>query len=253
MTVHQKLLNFAKGTAYPFILNLPFYAKYSINISILIVGSTATGQCNDNSDVDICLLCEEHIFNDISTGTNWINGSPTEIIMNDIQLHYYAISYEAIEKKLAEYDDVAFYVYGNAVALSDNSGLYNKIKGLIFNDETRTNRKNKAIDMLVRRNRALKQILQRENDPILRIKVGLEIIELLLKTIALSDQIEFDTRKRFYITALDGDIGKNMACKVDSLINFLSDVGNIENKDKSCLFTQTVDDCIESIQREQGR
>lgn len=248
MTAQEKLYKFATETAYPYILQLPFYLEYREKISILLVGSTATGLCTDTSDVDICLLCKEQIFNDISEGTNWVNGRPTEILIDDIQLHYYAIGYEAIEKKILEYDDISFYVYGNAIALNDNSGLYSKIKNIINDDEIKIKRKNKAIDMLSRRNRALKQILSKESDPILRINIGLEIIELILTAAALLDSVQFDRRKRFYTTALSGKIGNKIIGKVDTLINILSNIGKIDDSENSCIFMQIVDECINSMQ-----
>jgi predicted nucleotidyltransferase len=248
MTTQQRLRNFAEEIAYPYVIQLPFFVEYHNKISILLVGSTATGLCNDNSDVDICFLCDEYVFSDISQGTDWINGRPIEIIIDNVQLHYYAISYETIEKKITEYDDITFYVYGNVVVLNDNSGLYIKVKNMIYNDEIRINRKNKAVDMLIRRNRAFKQIILKESDPILRIRVGLEIIELLLKAIALSDGNEFDMRKKFYTTALTGNKGMKMIYKLDILIDSLSKISKIENSEKSCIFMQIIDDCIKVIQ-----
>jgi predicted nucleotidyltransferase len=244
LTIQQKLFNFAKEVAHPYVLQLPFYIEHENEISVLLVGSVATGTCTDTSDVDICFLCRDNIFCEISKNTDWAKGRPTEIILDNIQLHYYAINFETLEKKIAEYDDVAFYVYGNAIALNDNAGLFDKIKNNIFNDEIKNGRKHKALDMLIRRNRALTQILEIEPDPILRITVGLELIEHLLKVTALSDNAMFDKRKRFYTTALTGNNGMTIKPKIDVLLACLSEISLIDNKDKSSAFLQIVNECI---------
>ena len=247
MTAHQRLLGFANETAYPYILNLPIYINHADDVSVLLVGSVATGLCIESSDVDICLLCKEAVFDEIAKGTNWKNGRPTEIEINNTQLHYYAISYENLEQKIADFDDVVFYVYGNAIALNDNAGLFEKIKNLIFNEEIKSQRKSKSVDMLIRRNRALKQIFDKEHDPILRITIGLELIELLLKTVALFDDVPFDKRKRFYSTALTGNLGANLHHKIDCLIASLSEIVREENKEQASVFLQIVDECIASF------
>jgi len=247
LTIQEKLITFAKEVAYPYILRLPFYVEHENNISVLLVGSAATGLCTEASDVDICLLCRDHVYNEISKNTNWSNGRPTEVILDKTQLHFYAISFETLEIKITDYDDITFYVYGNATALNDDAGLFIKLKNIIFDEEIINGRKHKALDMLIRRNRALTQILNGESDPILRITIGLEIIEHLLKVTALSDNIMFDKRKRFYNTALIGNIGIMIQPKIDTLLAYLSEISLIDNKDSSSAFLQIVKECIELI------
>jgi len=252
-TIQQKLLAFAKEVAYPYIQQLPFYLEYENDISVLLVGSAATGLCTEHSDVDICLLCRENTFDEISKNANWNSGHPTEIILGNTQLHYYAAGFETLEKKIADYDDVVFYVYGSAIDLNDNAGLFDKIKRNIFSDEIKNGRRHKSFDMLVRRNRALKQILEIEPDPILRMAIGLEIIELILKNIALADDTPFDKRKRFYSTALIGSFGCEAKPKIDNLIACIGDISGIKSKEKDHEFLQIVDECIESLYEAQQK
>jgi len=247
MNIQEKLIMFAKNIAYPYIQQLPFYIEHENNISVLLVGSAATGLCTESSDVDICILCREYIFNEISANTNWNNGKPTEVILNNMQLHFYAISIETIEKKIVEYDDVTFYIYGNTITLNDNANLICKLENLINNDEIKIERKNKAFDLLIRRNKALAQIFEKEPDPISRISVGMEIIEHLLKNVALSDNTMFDKRKRFYYTALTGKNGMLIKPKIDILLAYLSEISLIENNEKSLSYLYIVNECIDLL------
>lgn len=244
MTAQERLLAFARETAYPYMMNLPFYTQYADDISVLLVGSVATGLCRETSDVDICLLCGETSYEDISKGTGWGTGQPTEVVIDGTQIHYYAVSFQKLKKRILGYEDAAFYLYGNAVLFNDNSGFYSKIMELIDDDNIKAIRKEKALDMLVRRNRALKQILKYEKDPILRITVGLELIGHLLKMIALSDGVPFDKRKRFYTTALVGDLGKQLKPRIGIMISSLGKIGNWEKSDISAQFMKALDKCI---------
>lgn len=211
------------------------------------MGSAATGLCTEHSDVDICLLCPQNIFDRISIDTKWINGRPTEVIINGIQLHYYAISTESVIQKIRNMDDVTLYVYGTAVAINDNAKLLSDIQRQITNPELIESRKLNALDILTKRNRALKQVLLQEKDPICRLRICLELIERLLTVIALTDNLQFDKRKRFYITALKGRHGTTLKDKINSLLSFLGTVSNGDDMETTNEFLQIFDYCLDTI------
>lgn len=247
MNIQEKLMKFVYETAFPFIIRQPNIENFSDDISFLLVGSTATGLCSEYSDVDICLLCPQDVFDKISMNTNWVNGRPTEIIIEGIQLHYYAISVDTIINKIKSMDDITFYIYRTAIALNDNSGMFIRIQELIENNDLNKNRKIAAFDILTRRNRALKQVLSQEKDPIIRLRMSLEIIEHLLKAIALTDNLQFDIRKRLYITALLGQHGQNLKCNINNLFSLMGQISNADDKLTTSEFIIIIDDCFAQL------
>lgn len=245
--IQKKLMKFAFETAYPYIIEQSIIKDHFDSISFILVGSTTTGLCTVDSDVDICLLCPQNIFDIIAINTKWINGRPTEVVIDGIQLHYYAISIESVIRNIEKMDDRTLYVYGTAVVINDSPKLFNNIQKLIVNPELIEKRKNSTFDMLTRRNRALKQVLLKERDPILRLRMCLELIDLLLAAIALTDNQQFDKRKKFYITALKGQCGMKLMNKIDSLLSLLGNVSNVGDMKTTNKFLEIFDYCIHSI------
>ena len=123
MTIKEKLRKFTFEIAFPYIIQQPIIQNYFENLCFLLVGSAATGLCSEKSDVDICILCTQDIFEIISINTRWLEGRPTETMIDGIQLHYYAISIENVIDKIKKLDDVAHYVYGNAIVIKDKLKL----------------------------------------------------------------------------------------------------------------------------------
>ena len=174
MTIQDKLKKFAFGTGYNYIIEQQKFKDNFDKICFLLVGSVATGLCSIDSDVDICMLCERETFEKISVDTKWQMGCPTEIIIDGIQLHYYAISTESVIDKINKFDDITFYVYGTATVIGGNSMIFDKITKLINSTDIKTSRFNIAINMLNRRTKALNQVLILEDaDTILYIKISL--------------------------------------------------------------------------------
>ena len=91
------------------------------------------------------------------------------------------------------------------------------------------------------------QILQSEKDPILRLNVSLELIELLLSCIALKDELQFDKRKRFYKTALAGKTGQKLANDIDTLLSLLGEISNIQFKNKTDEFLNIFENCSSCV------
>ena len=249
MTIHEKLLNFAREVAYPYLSNMPCIVGYKDKISILLVGSVAKGLCTETSDVDLCFLCRPRVWEAITQNGKIMCGAPPPTVeIENTMIQYWAMTPEFISARVAEYDEIILDTYGNAIVLNDNLGLYGEVKNIIFNDEPKSKRKEVAVGSLLLKNEELKQFFKTSSDPVMRIKIGFEVIELLLKATALSDNILYDGRKRLYITALSGDTGKKLSDKIDKLINSLAEISKTSNKTAS-EFMQNADECISIINK----
>lgn len=246
MSIQERLITFAYEKAYPYIKEQPRIKEYLSEISFILVGSAATGLCNQKSDVDICLICNQEIYDVISEGTRWLNGRPTELILDGTQIHYYAMSVENLDKKINELDALTFYVYGNAIVIDDTNGQYKKIAEKIHNPELLSERFKTELDMLVRRGRSLHYVLENDIDPMARIEICAEIIKRLLICIALFDGNECDVRKRLYQTALIGKAGNILKNKIDVMISLIGIACKTENR-KEAEFLELFDYCIEYI------
>lgn len=247
MSIQKQLISFAFEKAYPYIMEQPTIKDYLPQISFILVGSAATGLCNADSDVDICLICDQNTYNIISVGTKWLIGRPTEVILDEIQLHYYAISVDDLDKKIAEMDSLALYVYGNAVIIDDTNGQYKRIAEKIHNPALLSQRFQNEIDMLGRRKRALHYVLNSDTDPMARIEICTEIMKRLLICIALFDGMECDIRKRLYRTALIGNTGNVLKHKIDTMFSLVGTACKTENNIAATEFLELFDYCFDYI------
>lgn len=247
MSTHKKLLRFAYEIALPYILDLEEFDKYREAIDILLVGSTATGLCREESDVDICILCDEAILNQISMQTNWNQGKPSEIIIDGIQLHYYATSQESISNRLDEADESTFYLYNTSILIYEGANEYRKMRSSLKLYSKNIDRLKCTQSKLIVRRRALHSVVGESKDPILRMKIGLEVIELLLCCIAIYDEVAYDKRKRLYQTSLTGMMGQEIKKEIDKLIYLTSKMSDYNDVISSTKFEKIVDQCIARI------
>ena len=247
MSVQEKLKTFAFEKAYPYIIEQPVINDHLPDISFILVGSSATGLCTEDSDVDICLICGQNVYDIISVGTRWKEGRPTEVILDGTQLHYYAVSVEEVDKKIAAMDDQACYVYGNAIVINDRADRYRPIAEKIHSPELLSQRFEKEYDMLKRRRGAVRSVLYKDTDPMLRLRIGTEIIERLLKCIALFDGREYDPRKRLYQTALQGMTGEVLKTYVDTMISLSGAICQASDQKKIDAFMEALDHCVEYL------
>jgi predicted nucleotidyltransferase len=219
---------FAENECVPYLLGLPRLKPHVDRLSLLLVGSVATGLCGEGSDVDIAVVCDEATYHAISPGTAWAEGRPSEITLKGVQLHYYAIPFEQIERKLDELDDVYLYVYGSAVVLSDPGGQYARRFAPFWSraGDIRRERIEGKLDMLLRRVRALRACLA-DRDPLASARLCLELVTLSLKVTALLDDVPFDPRKRLFATALRGPLGRRIEADVCALFLALGDLGQL--------------------------
>ena len=253
VSVQEKLIAFAFEKAYPYIIEQPVIKEYLSGIGFILVGSSATGLCNEESDVDICMLCNQEVYDSISVGTRWKEGRPTEVILDGIQLHYYAVNIKEIVEKIADMDERACYVYGNAIVIKDIADRYKYIAEKIHSPELLNHRFDKEYDMLKRRQGAVKSVLCRDTDPMSRLRLGAEIIERLLKCIALNDGREYDPRKRLYRTALIGTTGSILKPYVDTMISLSGSICQVPNQKETDAFLEALDYCITILNKSKNR
>ena len=227
--VQERLREFARSMALPYLMELPKIKPHTANLSFVLVGSAAAGLCREDSDVDIAIVCDKATCEYVSEGQSWSEGRPTLVRIQGTQLHYYAISFEQIEAKMAVLDDGALYLYGTAIIISDPSRRYesllSRLKGLGCG--TRKERLEGKMDMLLRRMRALEGCMSQDNpDELVIAEIYLEIIRRMLKIVALLDDISFNPRKRLFTTALMGRLGQRLEGVIRGL---LSRVGGTES------------------------
>lgn len=248
--VQKRLLDFARSECLPWLQQQDAIAPHRNFIAFVLVGSVATGLCREDSDVDIALVCSRWIYENISRDTRWEMGRPTEVILKGTQLHYYGIPLNRLEQKLGELDDVYIYVYGNAVVLKDEEGLFEDLlKRHPVNSrkvwKTRTRGK---LDMLLRRRKALEQSIE-SGDPIAFSTILLEVLVRCLKVTALLDHVPFDPRKRLFSTATSGSLGGELLSSFRDIFSHFS-LGSVmpetEEKDLKKLYA-TIDEILKAL------
>jgi predicted nucleotidyltransferase len=195
-------------------------------LSLVLVGSVATGLCQENADIDIAIICDTETYASISKGTSWDAGRPSETELDGVRLHYYAMTFHTIHKRLKGLDDVSLYVYSHVVILHDPRNRYARLLDqLAFHaSKVRRQRLEGKLDMLLRRSQALESCLA-EKDTLAIARICLELIALCLKVIALLDDISFDPRKRLMTTALTKRLGSQVEDKVRALFTDMGDLG----------------------------
>ena len=106
MEIQTRLKGFARGKCLPYLMELPKFSSYIDRLSFILVGSVATGICDETSDIDIAIACDENVYSIVSKDTLWSKRRPTEVQFDGVQLHYYAVAFEEIQQKIEELDDV---------------------------------------------------------------------------------------------------------------------------------------------------
>lgn len=232
--IQRELVAQAKSQCLPYLLHLPRFKPYLDRLSFVLVGSAATGLCNERSDVDIAIVCDQETYAVISTPAQagdmpWRAGRPSEAEIDGIQLHYYGISFEEIESKLQTLDDNTLYVYDNVLILRDSGESYaRRILGFLLSPDIRRQRIEGKLDMLLRRSRAWEASLA-ERDLMSIARVSLELIALCLKVVALLDDVPFDPRKRLMSTALRGELGQQLEERIRRLFANLGDLSHLRD------------------------
>jgi len=225
MTVQSRLRQFAKSTCLPFLTSLSVFRPYVDRVCFLLVGSAATGLCEENSDVDIAVVCSGDVYPKVAEGQPWGEGRPSEKILDGAQLHYFAVSCDEIERRLAQLDDLWLYLYSHAIVLHDVADLWTSRFAALLTavPEVRRARVEGKLDILRRRSSVLAGL----RDVHSLAAVCLENISLCLKVIALLDDVAFDPRKRMFATALQGQLGRRLEPEIRGLYENLGDLGGL--------------------------
>lgn len=155
--VQARLQALAQSKCLPYLVHCPRFEPYLDHLSFILVGSVATGLCREDSDIDIAVVCDEETYQAISKDTPWGMGRPSETEIDGVLLHYYAISFDKIESKLRELDDIYLHVYSHVLSLRDPENQYARRLGGLLScvPEIKKQRLEGKLDMLIRRARAL--------------------------------------------------------------------------------------------------
>ncbi len=253
MSVQARLQEFAKSKCLPYLMGLPQFKSDLDRLTFLLVGSAADGLCREDSDVDIAIVCDEDTYEQIAKGQQWYTGRPSEAQIDGVQLHYYGISFQRIESKLRELDDVYLYVYSNGIVLAGSAEAYReRLGGLLASiPQVRKERLEGKLDMLMRRSRALRSGLG-EQDIYVLAAVYLEVMALCLKVIALLDDVPFDPRKRLFSMALAGPTGRKVEDQIRQLFCDMGDLGCLKHQSDfdGLSFRQRMAEIVDSLSAE---
>ena len=119
MVEREKLLVFAKFFACPYVLNLDAVKPFTKDVRIILVGSLATGVNHEQSNVDLCILCKRKVAAEIDKEIHWTGNNCTELTIDGVRTRYYIAELETVLNELNNHDDMAYYLYANAIALDD--------------------------------------------------------------------------------------------------------------------------------------
>ncbi len=214
--------------ALPYVLSLPVFRRDTERLTVLLVGSLAAGTWRDGSDIDIAVLCDSETYRALPPEEKWEAGRPSEAEIVGIPLHYYAIPYKKVEDKMRQLDDLYLYVYSTARVLHDPTDAYAiRLEHLTASTpEVKKERLEGKLDMLLRRTRALRDVLK-DADLFVTASVCLEISALCLKVFALLDDVPFDARKRLFNMCLQGKRGRKAEDQVRGLISDIGELGRL--------------------------
>lgn len=247
MEIQEKLYTFARFVACPYVRNLDAVKPHLYNLSIILVGSVATGICSEKSDVDLCILCTRKVYNEIFPKIEWNSGKYMELTISGIKTRYYLECIEDICDGLLKNDDLMFYLYNYAKILDDISGAYKNLRKFIVEQQITAKRKKHVNNSMIKRRRALTKYLDMYTDPFGRLMVVQDTIRTLLRAIASYDNIPFDPKKHPYHTALAGSTGTVLKPCIDDLLNSIPRVINDGDESARKEFIMLVDNCISAI------
>ncbi len=247
MEIRDKLITFARFVACPYVRNLDAVKPYIDSVSIILVGSVATGMCNPSSDVDICILCNRETYNNIQPNIDWNAGKYMEMNISGIKTRYYLEIIEDVIEGLNKLDDLTFYLYTSAIPLDDVSRAYKNILSYIDYQQLSTKRKRYVFTAMMKRRRKLSAYLSSYTDPFGRLTVAYDILKSVLRAIAVYDSVPFDPKKHPYHSALIGSTGTYLKPCLDDIMMHLYRIQNVEDAVAQKEFITLIDNCISAI------
>ena len=247
MVDRDKLLAFAKYFACPFVLNLDAVRPYTHEVSILLVGSLATGMNTEQSNVDICILCKKKTAQLIDGEMNWSGNHSTELTINGVRTRYYIAELETVLRDLTKYDDLAFYLYGNAIPLDDVSGAYKKLQQYIAEERLEAKRKRYIFSSLLMKRREVSAYFEVSADRAGHMIRSAELLKALLRAISAFDGNPFDPGKYPYQSAVRGKMGKVLQPGIDAVLSYMGRLADAKDETAHKEFIRLVDNCISAI------
>lgn len=247
MQIKDKFVTFAKFLACPYVLNLDAVKPYVNEVSIILVGSVATGICNPSSDVDLCIMCPRETYNKIAPCLDRNAGKYMEMSISGVKTRYYMEAIEDIVEGLNKLDDLTFYLYNFAIPLDDVSGAYKNMQKYISDQHLVARRKEHVFRSMLRRRRALSLYLDSYKDPFGRITMAHDLIKAILRAIAVYDNLPYDPKKHPYQTALSGPTGQFLQPCIDELMSYISRISRAEDSIAQKEFIALADNCISAV------
>jgi hypothetical protein len=214
--LQARLWRHAVGACLPHLLELDALQPFRDSLSLVVVGSVATGMCDADSDIDIAAIASDRTYAALRSSApeewarKWESGRPLSARVEGESLHWYVTRLSGLRMALQCHNDSAMYHYGIARVLSDPRGRFGRVLAEHGPDAegVRRARTEGKLDMLMRRTRILDAV-QRDGRVALA-TVTLEVIRLGLKTVALLDGVHANPRKHLESTALRGPIGASL-------------------------------------------
>ena len=226
--IQARLRRHAENLCVPYLLGHPTLAAHVDRISLVLVGSAASGLCHAESDVDIALVCDSDVREAIARGTRWDEGRPSEEVIDDTQLHYYGVTFDCIKEGFRGLDDVTISIYGGGYVLRDPGSRYRSfLERLPEGRELRRRRVEAKLDSLMRRSRGLSGALS-YGDPVTVGRICLKLISTGLMLVALLHDVPFDPRKRLFGTALRGPLGRRVEAHIRGMLGALGALGELD-------------------------
>jgi hypothetical protein len=223
MEYHDRMLRFAESLCAPHLLQLPRFSPCADRLILLAVGSVADGFCNERSDIDIAVVTDDVTYQEIATGTEWSQGKPSEATVDGMPVHFYGTTLSEIKERLAALEDFAIYSYLSARVLRDPHGEYAAMIDALDLDDMRARRTERSAADLTRRLTVFDK-QPSSYDPLTLTALAAELTKLLVRTIALLDDVPFDPRKRPVLTGLSGQLGDELKPEILALFGTLAEL-----------------------------
>jgi len=252
----RELRKHAEEICLPHLIGHEALAPVADDVTFAIVGSVATGKCCADSDIDIAVVVSGRTYAYLRSivpdlTQRWCSGRPAQEIVGGRQLHWYAVSTIQVKRELLSHNDGAMYAYGTARALRDPHSRLRRIVARYGPqvEEVRASRIEGKLDMLLRRAQVLTQASAAGR--VMVADIGLEVIKLGLKTVALLDGA-LGLRKDLEGCAFTGALGRRLRpCFVRALAG-IGDIARTRRLGKQVVMRCLVRPLQEAIEESSG-
>ncbi len=247
MDIRDQFISFARYLACPYVTNLDAVKPYVNSISVVLVGSVASGICNSQSNVDLCILCSRDTYNLIYPNVEWNAGKYVEMAISGVKTRYYLEIVDNVLEGLNKLDDLTYYLYTSAIPLDDISGAFKQIQKYIAEQKLVERHQKHVYNHMLKRRRSLSSYLDEYRDPFGRLMSAQDALRCLIRGISVYDNVPFDPKKHPYETALSGQTGKYLKPCIDELLNLMSRLAVADDTAAQKDFLRLIDNCISVI------